>query len=251
MTGTILAKRHGHYREFAAHCGLSAVLRCIWMHRAPRGEPRGRVAVVPDGCVDILWTEHGFLVAGPDRTAAFPNLRSGETILGLRLRPGIARHLLRCDLDSITGQTVFLDDIRPTGLSAHHDRLLALPDPLKRLRLLTEAFAAQMKELPAVRSDAAALHALSTRLPAEAIAGEIGVTDRSLRRLSAAEFGYGPKTLARILRLQKLLGRAATGGASLAGLAAEAGFADQAHMNRDVLALTSLTPGEILRQMRG
>ena len=54
-----------------------------------------------------------------------------------------------------------------------------------------------------------------------------------------------------ILRLQKLLGRIDGHDASLADLAAEAGFADQAHMNRDVLALTSLTPGEILRQMRG
>ena len=40
-------------------------------------------------------------------------------------------------------------------------------------------------------------------------------------------------------------------GLSLADAALSAGFADQAHMNRDVLALTQLTPGEIQRQMRG
>ena len=59
----------------------------------------------------------------------------------------------------------------------------------------------------------------------EKLAAEIGMTERTLRRLSVAEFGYGPKTLARILRLQDLLARIG-GGNSLAGLAAEAGFAD-------------------------
>lgn len=251
MTDTILAKRYGDYREYAVSGALSAAVRCAWMHRAPEGKPAARVAVVPDGCVDLLWTEHGFLITGPDRTAAFPRLRPGETILGLRLRPGIARHLLRCDLDALTGQVVPFADIRPGGLSEHHEHLLATGEQLKRLRLLQAIFASEMRDLPAMRPDAAALHALSTRLPAEAIAAEIGVTERTLRRLSVAEFGYGPKTLARILRLQKLLNRIENPETSLAGLAADSGFADQAHMNRDVLALTSLTPGEILRQMRG
>jgi AraC-like DNA-binding protein len=237
MTGTILAKRYGDYREYAATGALSTAVRCAWMHRVPEGAPAARVAVVPDGCVDLLWTGHGFLIAGPDRTAALPRLQPGETILGLRLRPGIARHLLRCDLDGLTGQVVPFADIRPQGLATHHKHLLAAGGPLKRL--------------PAPRPDAAALYALSSRLPAEAITAEIGKTERTLRRLSVAEFGYGPKTLARILRLQRLLGGFARPNASLAGLAAYAGFADQAHMNRDILALTSLTPGDILRQMRG
>lgn len=251
MAGPILAKRYGDYREYAVTEALGGALSCAWMHRAPEGAPATRIAVVPDGCVDLLWTESGLLVAGPDRTAAFPQLAPGETIFGLRLRPGIARHLLRCDIDSLTGQVVALDAIRRTAFSTCHDRMLAAEDPLERLRLLQAAFAREVRDLPRPRPEAGALHALSGHLPAEAIAAEIGVTDRTLRRLSAAEFGYGPRTLSRILRLQRLLGRMADAHLSLAGLAAEAGFADQAHMNRDVLALTSLTPGEIRRQMQG
>ena len=251
MTETILAKRYGEYREYAVVEPVAGVLCCAWMHRAPQGEPGGRIAVVPDACVDLIWTEHGFFIAGPDRTASFPSVSPGETILGLRFRPGTARHLLHCDLDALTGQMVEFDAIRPGGLNAHHERLLATEGPLNRLHLLQALFAADMPIAPAVRPDAAALYTLSTRLPADAMAAEIGVSARTLRRLSVAEFGYGPKTLARILRLQRLLGRMAEPDTALAGLAAESGFADQAHMNRDVLALTSLTPGEILRQMRG
>lgn len=250
MTGTILAKRYGDYREYAPADALSAVIRCAWMHRAPENPPAARIAVVPDGCVDLLWTEQGFRVAGPDRTAAFPKLRPGETILGLRLRPGIARHLLRCDLDALTGKVVPLADIGLHGLVTQHERLLATSGPRQRLRLLQAIFATGMGEIPDLRPDAAALYALSARRPPEVIAAKIGVTTRTLRRISVAEFGYGPKALARILRLQSLLDRVAGPGTSLAGLAADTGFADQAHMNRDVLALTSLTPGEIQRQMR-
>lgn len=251
MTGTLLAKRYGDYREFAVGGALAGTVRCAWLHSAPAESDAARVAVVPDGCVDLLWTEAGFMIAGPDRTAAFPPMRPGATILGLRFKPGIARHLLRCDLDALTGKVVAFDDLRSGGFNAHHDRLLAVDGPMKRFRLMREIFAAEMGDLPAMRRDAAALEALCMRLPAEGLAAALGVTQRTLRRISTAEFGYGPKTLARILRLQKLLGRMGGHNVALAELAAETGFADQAHMSRDVLSLTSLTPGEILRQMRG
>jgi AraC-like DNA-binding protein len=251
MTETILAKRYGDYREFAVSGVLADAVRCAWLHSAPVDRVATRVAVVPDGCVDLLWNEAGFMIAGPDRTAAFPPMRPGATVLGLRFRPGIARHLLRCDLDALTGKVVAFDDLRPGGFNAHHDRLLAADGSMKRLRLLREIFAAEMGDLPAMRPDAAALEALCMRLPAEGLAATLGVTERTLRRISTAEFGYGPKTLARILRLQKLIGRMGSQRAALAELAAETGFSDQAHMSRDVLSLTSLTPGEILRQMRG
>lgn len=251
MTGTILAKRYGDYREFAVGGALSGAVRCAWLHSAPVDGVAARVAVVPDGCVDLLWTESGFMIAGPDRTAAFPPMRPGATILGLRFKPGIARHLLRCDLDALTGEVVAFDDLRPGGFNAQHERLLAADGPMKRLRLLQDIFVAEMSDLPTMCPDAAALEALCMRLPAEGLAAALGVTERTLRRISTAEFGYGPKTLARILRLQKLLGRIGERDTALAELAAETGFADQAHMSRDVLSLTSLTPGEILRQMRG
>ncbi|MCJ8052189.1 helix-turn-helix domain-containing protein [Shinella curvata] len=250
MTGTILAKRYGFYREFTVAGALAGTVRCAWLHSAPAENDATRVAVVPDGCVDLLWTEAGFMIAGPDRTAAFPPMRPGATILGLRFKPGIARHLLRCDLDALTGKVVAFDDLRPGGFNVHHDRLLAADGSMNRLQLLQGVFAAEMHDLPAMHHNAAALEAMCKRPPAEGIAAALGVTERTLRRISTAEFGYGPKTLARILRLQKLLGRIGERDSVLAELAAETGFADQAHMGRDVLSLTSLTPGEILRQMR-
>jgi AraC-like DNA-binding protein len=62
-------------------------------------------------------------------------------------------------------------------------------------------------------------------------------------------FGYGPKTLDRVLRLQRFLalGRAEPA-AGLARLAADAGYADQAHLGHECRALAGATPGELIAQ---
>ncbi len=66
-----------------------------------------------------------------------------------------------------------------------------------------------------------------------AIAREVGLSARQLQRRSAAAFGYGTKTLQRILRLQRALALVRTG-ARAADSAARVGYADQAHLARDV-----------------
>jgi transcriptional regulator GlxA family with amidase domain len=81
------------------------------------------------------------------------------------------------------------------------------------------------------------------------LADQLGWSARRLHRRFFAACGYGPKMLQRILRLQRAirLARAGTHPAmGLAGLAREAGFADQAHMTRDFRALTGLTPRGLL-----
>jgi AraC-like DNA-binding protein len=70
-------------------------------------------------------------------------------------------------------------------------------------------------------------------------AWEVGLSERQLRRRSLAVFGYGPKTLARVLRMRRALGLA-RGGAPLAEVAARCGYADQAHLAREVKDLAGV-----------
>jgi transcriptional regulator GlxA family with amidase domain len=70
-----------------------------------------------------------------------------------------------------------------------------------------------------------------------------------MRRRFAQSVGYGPKTLQRVLRMQRVLwlARANTRAMpSLARLALAAGYADQAHMTRELAGLTGLTPHQLL-----
>ncbi|WP_320773407.1 helix-turn-helix domain-containing protein, partial [Streptomyces sp. CRN 30] len=105
-----------------------------------------------------------------------------------------------------------------------------------------ERAAASAAPDPLVRSIVAALDA---GRPVAATADGLGVSARQLHRRSLAAFGYGPKTLARVLRLQRALALARKG-VPFAETATRTGFADQAHLARDVRDLTGVPLGELL-----
>jgi AraC-like DNA-binding protein len=73
------------------------------------------------------------------------------------------------------------------------------------------------------------------------------MSERQLRRRFERSVGYGPRTLRRVLRFQRFLA-AAQGGGSLARIAADAGYADQAHLARDCGRLAGLTPSALLAE---
>jgi transcriptional regulator GlxA family with amidase domain len=84
----------------------------------------------------------------------------------------------------------------------------------------------------------------------EDLAKSCGVSARQLERLFEAQVGLRPKALSRVLRLRRLLAtpeRVAARG--WAETAAEHGFADQSHLNREFKALTGVTPASYLRTM--
>ena len=76
----------------------------------------------------------------------------------------------------------------------------------------------------------------------------IGISERQLHRRFSAAVGCGPKTFQSVMRFQRLLRTALGPGAeqSLADLATSAGYADQAHMTRDVQRLANLRPTALL-----
>ena len=77
----------------------------------------------------------------------------------------------------------------------------------------------------------------------------LGVSERQLRRRFADAVGYGPKTLARVLRFQRFLALARSGD-ELARLALTAGYADQAHLTRETRRLAGRTPLELVARAR-
>jgi AraC-like DNA-binding protein len=85
------------------------------------------------------------------------------------------------------------------------------------------------------------------QLPVAALAAETGWSDRHLRSRFRAETGLTPKAAARLIRFGRarrlLLRRQRAGtGASLAELAAECGYYDQAHLDREFRGLAGCPP---------
>jgi transcriptional regulator GlxA family with amidase domain len=134
------------------------------------------------------------------------------------------------------------------------DQLWAAPAPveaiLSALRLRERTVSLQDDTARAVLAVLDRQDSIPPSVPA--MARQLGLSERTLRRRCETAFGYGPKTLARILRFQRflrLLRRSAE--PRLADIAAACGFADQAHLTRDVRALGGLTPGGFVDQLVG
>jgi AraC-like DNA-binding protein len=83
-----------------------------------------------------------------------------------------------------------------------------------------------------------------------AVAVDLGVSERHLRRVFREAVGMSPKTFAKLTRFHRAL-RAARREAHprWASIAAHAGYYDQAHLIAEFRAITGVTPGALLREL--
>ncbi len=87
-------------------------------------------------------------------------------------------------------------------------------------------------------------------LRVEDLCARFDIAERALQRLLSRRIGLSPKWLIRRRRLQEAADRLRDEGPSLAGIAADLGYADQPHFTRDFRAATGLTPGEFAARFR-
>ncbi|MFF4360676.1 helix-turn-helix domain-containing protein [Streptomyces sp. NPDC001604] len=212
----------------------------VWTN-SPSEAGAGRV--LPDGCMDLLWHQGRLLVAGPD-THAYVTAGEPGVWVGVRFYPGTAPALLGVPAHELRDRRVALGELRPAAevrrLTARVNAAVETADGLEELALRLAADTDPPD--PLLRH---LVTALGEGRPVAAAADELGLGARQLHRRSLAAFGYGPKMLARVLRLQRAL-RLAREGVPFAETAARTGFADQAHLARDVKELAGLRLGQLL-----
>lgn len=230
---------HSGYREYPPPVGLEDLVACVWQQE-PVADHHQRV--LPDACVDLIWLAGRDLVFfGADTGPRVVRLHAGTLTTGIRLRPGAAGAVLGLPASEIRDHQIRADHI--WGLSA--TRLadaLAVAGPSDRLDLLAGGVRQRGAEPEGLVIDAA--HRLA--VPAarvSTVAGELGVSERHLHRRIRAAVGYGPKMLARVARLRRLI---SLEDPSLASRALRAGYASQSHMSDEVRRMTGLTPVRFL-----
>ena len=84
-----------------------------------------------------------------------------------------------------------------------------------------------------------------------AVAVDLGVSERHLRRVFRENVGVSPKAFAKLMRFRCAL-RAANEDthASWASIAAAAGYYDQAHLIAEFRAIAGVTPSALLGELR-
>jgi AraC-like DNA-binding protein len=208
---------------------------------------------VPDGCVDVVWIDHGaILVCGPETAGWTFHMPADTSAVGVRLRPGQAPAVFGVDANHLLDRRLALDDLLGTAVQRRTiERLAAAPDDAARVVVLERSIARwAATNRPADPLASAVTHELGRRHRprVEQLANMIGITPRQLHRRCTRSFGYGPSTLARFVRLQRFLTLAARERPrpTIAALAADAGYADHAHLVRECRTIAGATPTELL-----
>jgi AraC-like DNA-binding protein len=241
------------YREFPAPVPVADRFLCLWTQTIIGSQGDYPQRVLPDGCIDIvLINDETPVVAGPWTTPFVSRLAVGTTVTGARLRPGRASCLLGIPASELLNQIIPIADVKGAVQSMRLENVMEQPNAAARRTALGQVLSTSMGHTaPFDQAVLAGIQWLSRR-PHGRIAGLsrwIGISERQLHRRFSAAIGYGPKMFQSVLRFQRLLKTARETGAmqSLADLAASAGYADQAHMTRDVHRLAETRPTVLLR----
>ncbi len=242
--------------EFEAAPSLYPHLVCMWSTVVERDQAPH--LVLPDACIDIVFVgDRPPIVAGPATLPVRAAIPPGTVVVGARFRPGAAPSWLKVPAHELLDRNVPLEDLLGRPAATLAQQVLQTPAAAARPQLLQDFLASRLR---AVRPTDTVVDAVASRLATMRLAdigslsGGVGLSERQLLRRCRERLGYGPKTLHRILRLQHLLllaARRSLRREGLAALAATAGYADQAHMARDVRALTGLRPGDLLVRNAG
>lgn len=230
----------GRYRQHDFAAGQA--LLCRWDYL--QGAQAMPALVLPDACVDLLWDGTRLSIAGPDTRAQYARICPGQRVQGLRFAPAVAAHWLGVPLHVLADQRVGLRDLGVSRLATLADRMAARTDAMGWLadRILADT--------PSGTDTMQVVHARLARAQPDSVAHlarDLGLTERTLLRRCDDAFGYGPKLLARILRLQRFL--RLQHDATLVDMALDAGYYDAAQLAGDARRLTGLTPTQLLAQV--
>lgn len=247
----------GIYHEHAPHGTLCEHVRCVWVNDLSKSQSEW-VRVVPDGCADIVWTGASLIVAGPDTQSILDHVPWGAVVVGVRFHPGAASSWLGLPLNEIVNRRLSLAEFWTEDATRLFDKVSASGNALEIAAALEKVLRGRLAKilLPDRQVDflrrAAGDRCRPAGIRLDRLADYIGMSERTLRRRCLDAFGYGFKTLDRVLRFQRFFRLAAQAPRyGLAELAARAGYADQAHMTREVLRMSGATPRELVAQVRG
>ncbi|MFC6017862.1 DUF6597 domain-containing transcriptional factor [Plantactinospora solaniradicis] len=205
---------------------LAPYVERYWVVSWEYAEPY-RQLIVPYPRVHLTFRDGRATVQGVSSGHQIRVLTGVDGVFGVAFRPGCFRPFLGASVSSITDRAIDAGEIFPGDL----------PDPLDVPTV--ERYLLSRRPEPDARAESVAeIVATIAANPAinrvDALADDLGVTVRGLQRLFAEYVGIGPKWVIRRYRLREVTERLDRGEpVDWAALAAELGYADQAHFARD------------------
>jgi AraC-like DNA-binding protein len=236
--------------------GLAGVVRTVWIQRTAEAAYVQRH--LPTGGVELHFPigRHPQLV-GPLTGPEIEVIPPLTTIVGVRFHPGTAPPLPTV-LDDLVDQRLRLTELWGSSVDPLVEAMARAATPERALMFLQAHLLQEFRR--AGRMDPLVVEAVKALMPwhpvnIDTLATHLALSPSQLRRRCLHAVGVSPKVLQRTLRFQGFLALAQAGATATgrrgedgtAGLAIDAGYADQAHLSRECLRLTGLTPRQLLR----
>ncbi|WP_433478878.1 helix-turn-helix domain-containing protein [Spirillospora sp. CA-142024] len=263
-TRGILRARTGLERfqveRIAPALALTPFVANFWVLRWDlRGRPPHRQQVLTRPSVHLSFTN--FLTEGTGRARIVGVVRDDFTeeirdegrVVGAAFRPGGFRPFMDAPVSTLTGRFAAVDEVFGAAGTAVAAEIFACSGAEEAVARV-EAFliGREPEPDPSAERAAAVVERIAARpglVRVDDLAADVGLGARSLQRLFHEYVGIGPKWVIRRFRMQEAAERAASGTAvDWATLAAELGYADQAHFTRDFTAAVGTSPARYARE---
>jgi AraC-like DNA-binding protein len=243
--------------RYAPSPGLADVVRRYWMPvwSLPDGQVSVQRVLQYPVCLIVVSQDYALLV-GPSTGLSTQELAGSGWALGTMLQPAAGHALVGGPVEQLADQAVPLSDAD----LAHRIRAAVGDDPHdpRRRQAGVAAVEEALTSLLPVDEEGRLVNAIVEYVEGDTGVQRVGqvcdkfaITERSLQRLTARRIGLSPKWLIQRRRLHEAAERlAGDGRPDLARVAAELGYADQAHFGRDWRAVTGVTPGEFAAEPR-
>ncbi|MCC9308418.1 helix-turn-helix domain-containing protein [Kitasatospora sp. RB6PN24] len=211
------------------------------------GEPPHEQQVLAHPNVHLVFEAPAGRLYGVQRGLFVRRLTGSGQVLGVKFRPGAARPLLGFPVADLADRAVPLAELFGPAAAGVTSRVLAAGDVPAMAEQAERFLRDLLPEPDPVAEQVAAIVGRITDSPAlfrvDQLAAELGLSVRSVQRLFAEYVGAAPKWVLRRARLHEAATRAEQGtGVDWAALAAELGYADQAHLTRDFTAAVGVSP---------
>ena len=250
------------YQEYQSPERLSHVLRGGWelrVDKLPVETYVHRVVPEPTSSVVCIHTPAGWqtIGVGPNLKAMEIPVQEGAWYTGIRFLPGAAQSLFNLDVERHVNQRGPLSDVMPElhqVLSASQGVLKATSAEEVRQRV-TDAISALMGGRTAPDPRVVQAYRMIWQQKGDVRLSEVAeavfISPRQLRRIMVQATGLKPKQMMRMARLRAAAESALESGQGSWGrVAADRGYADQAHLSRDVRELTGVSPSGLDEAVR-
>lgn len=249
--------------RYAAPPELADLVRRFWVPvwSLPDREVSVQRVLQYPVCQVVLGPDGGRLV-GPHSGLNTEELRGSGWVLGAMMQPAAGALLLGGPVSGLANQErdlATVDSLDSAGLVEQVRAVMAAgpADPTRQQEacgLVADALAVLLpvdEEGLLVNAVVELVEGDRTIRRVGQVCDKLDLTERTLQRLTSRRVGLSPKWLIQRRRLHDAADRLRAGDdVDLARVAAELGYADQAHFTRDFRAVTGLTPGAFAAEPR-